>query len=67
MSGTFEFSKKLGIMACQTLLKDIRIWATMLVASGVLVSCTLDEPNLQESQELSYSPKIRRGKSGGKL
>ena len=44
MSGTFEFGKILGIMACQTLLKEIRIWATMLVASGVLMSCTLDEP-----------------------
>lgn len=64
MSGTFEFGKKNGIMACQTILKEIRIWAVMLVVSVALVNCTLDEPILEESQEPEYTMTVEASMGG---
>ena len=64
MSGTFVFGKILGIMACQTILKEIRIWAVMLVVSVALVNCTLDEPILEESQEPEYTMTVEASMGG---
>lgn len=64
MLGIFVFGKIPGIMACQTLLKEIRIWAVMLVVSVALVNCTFDETILEESQEPEYTMTVEASMGG---
>ena len=64
MLGIFVFGKIPGIMACQTILKEIRIWAVMLVVSVALVNCTFDETILEESQEPEYTMTVEASMGG---